>query len=198
MWGLPVHHEWRMAVESGSLTGPRMVIGSRIVDGRAPVWPESISVRNEQEAREAVRQSKAEGAEFIKVYDLLPREAFFALVNESKKQGLSFAGHVPQLVSAGEAADAGMKSMEHLTGILQASSSKETELRSLLRATPENRRASSDPRFGLEARRLMRDSFSLEKEKALLKHLKARGSKAALTSHTPDNGNKTLDRMGIG
>jgi hypothetical protein len=96
MWGLPVHHEWRMAIESGSLTGPRMFIGSRIVDGPLPVWSESISVRNEQEAREAVRQARAEGAEFIKVYEVLPREAFFALVDESKKQGLSFAGHVPQ------------------------------------------------------------------------------------------------------
>jgi imidazolonepropionase-like amidohydrolase len=176
MWGLPVHHEWRMAVESGSLTGPRMVIGSRIVDGPVPIWAGSLSVRNEAEAREAVRRSKAEGAEFIKTYELLPREAFFALADESKKEGLSFAGHVPQLVSAGEAADAGMKSMEHLEGILQASSSRETELRNATRAKLADRRTNSEPRFSPEERRLIRDSFSLEKEEALLKHLKAKGT----------------------
>ncbi len=69
-----------------------------------------------------------------------------------------------------------MKNMEHLTGILQASSSRETELRSVTRAILENRRTSSEPRSSPEERRLLMDSFSLEKEKALLKHQKARGT----------------------
>jgi imidazolonepropionase-like amidohydrolase len=172
MWGRPFHHEWRMRVESGSLTGPRMVIGSGIVDGPVPIWPGSISVRNEEEAREAVRKSKAEGAEFIKVYELLPRAAFFALADESKRQGISFAGHVPQLVSAGEAADAGMKSMEHLTGILQASSSREAQLRSVTLAKVENLHGNKASQYIPEERQLMMDSFSLEKEKSLIEHLR--------------------------
>src|SRR3989442_3438727 len=40
-----------------------------------------------------------------------------------------FAGHVPGSVTPAEASDAGQKSIEHLTGILQACSSKEDQIR---------------------------------------------------------------------
>ena len=72
---------------------------------------------------------KKDGADFVKVYSLLPREAYFAIADEAKKQGLPFAGHVPFSVSAGEASDAGQRSIEHLTGILEACSTKEQEWR---------------------------------------------------------------------
>jgi hypothetical protein len=36
MWGMPQHHAWRKAIESGTLLGPRMVIASPILDGPNP------------------------------------------------------------------------------------------------------------------------------------------------------------------
>lgn len=129
MWGMPIHQEWRHELDKGTLLGPRMVIASAIIDGPNPIWPTSISVTNDAQARDAVRRSKQGGADFIKIYNLLPRDAFFAIANETKKQGLPFAGHIPLSVSAAEASDAGQKSIEHLTGILLASSTREDELR---------------------------------------------------------------------
>ena len=130
MWGAPVHFEWRREIEEGKQPGPRMIISSTIVDGPNPIWPGSIAVANAAEARQAVINLKHDGYDFVKVYSLLPRQAYFAIADESKKQGLSFAGHVPFSVSAGEASDAGQKSIEHLTGILVACSTREEELRS--------------------------------------------------------------------
>jgi hypothetical protein len=40
------------------------------------------------------------------------RPAYLAIVDEAKKQGLPFVGHVPEFVSAAEAPDLGQKSME--------------------------------------------------------------------------------------
>jgi hypothetical protein len=74
--------------------------------------------------------SKEEGADFIKIHDELSREAYFALVNESKQQGMIFVGHVPTGVSAAEASDAGQKSIEHLQGVQTGCSPREVELRS--------------------------------------------------------------------
>ena len=54
MSGAALHHEWRREVEGGTLLGPRMVIASEIVDGPKPLWPGSISVANETQARQAV------------------------------------------------------------------------------------------------------------------------------------------------
>jgi len=131
MWGYPVHHAWRKAVENGTLLGPRMVIASSLIDGPNPIWPTSTVVRDEAEARDAVRKAKREGADFIKVYTLLSRESFFAIADEAKKQGLPFAGHVPFTVSAADASDAGIKSIEHLTELIQSASSREEEIRKL-------------------------------------------------------------------
>ena len=122
MGGVPGHQEWRKDIENGSLLAPRIAIASKIVDGTKWGDPRGALVANEAEARQAVQTAKGEGADFIKIYDGLSREAFFAIADESKKQGLPFAGHVPQLVSASEASDAGMKSIEHLEGVLEASS----------------------------------------------------------------------------
>lgn len=108
---------WREDIAKGSLLGPRMIVASPIIDGPQPVWPSSIVARNEDDGRKAVRNVKQWGADFVKVYSLLPRDAYFAIADEAKRQGLSFAGHVPSSVSPAEASDAGQKSIEHLTGM---------------------------------------------------------------------------------
>jgi imidazolonepropionase-like amidohydrolase len=120
--------QWRDEIARGSLQGPHMVVASPIIDGPQPIWPTSISVRNEEEGRQAVKRVKKWGADFVKVYSLLPREAYFGIADEARKQGISFMGHVPFSVSAAEASDAGQKSIEHLTGIFLARSDKEKEL----------------------------------------------------------------------
>jgi imidazolonepropionase-like amidohydrolase len=72
-------------------------------------------VTNAQQAREAVADLKRAGADFVKVHDHTPREVFFAIAEEAPKLGLPFAGHVPQGVKVEEAADAGIRSIEHLS-----------------------------------------------------------------------------------
>ena len=129
MWGTPFHHQWRQEIEQGTLVGPRMAIASAIVDGPKPIWPGSLAVGTDAEGRQAVIQSKQAGADFIKVYSRLPREAYFAIADEAKKQGIPFAGHVPGAVSVAEASDAGQKSIEHFTNVLEACSTREEELR---------------------------------------------------------------------
>lgn len=108
MEGAPVFRQWRTEVEAGRLTGPRMVIASPLV-GETPLTPD--------EARAMVRQAKSDNADFIKVHDHLSREAYFAVIEEAKRQQLTVAGHVPPAITAAEAARAGQKSIEHLTGI---------------------------------------------------------------------------------
>src|SRR5581483_1964846 len=66
---------------------------------------------------------------FIKVYDGIPRDAYFAIADEAKKQGIPFVGHVPIAITTMEASAAGQKSIEHLGTILEDSSSGETEWR---------------------------------------------------------------------
>ena len=133
---------WRDQIARGSLQGPRMFVASPIIDGPEPIWPNSIAVSSEEDGRKAVRRVKQWGADFVKVYALLPRDAYFGIADEAKQQGIAFAGHAPYSVSPGEASDAGQKSIEHLTGVIIECSHKHTELREkLVKAnSPEARR----------------------------------------------------------
>jgi imidazolonepropionase-like amidohydrolase len=122
--------QWRAEIAAGKTTGPRIFAAGIIVDGPTPgCAPCSIAVGNADEGRKAVLKVKEMGADFVKVYSMLPRDAYFAIADEAKRQHMVFAGHVPEFVSAAEASDAGQKSIEHLTGILVACSAKEAELR---------------------------------------------------------------------
>lgn len=94
----------------------RIVSAGTMLDGPRPTWPaNSLTASNEKEARQRVTELKKAGADFIKVYNLLPREAYFAIADESKKQDLPFAGHVPFSISLTEAVEAGQSSIEHLS-----------------------------------------------------------------------------------
>jgi cytosine/adenosine deaminase-related metal-dependent hydrolase len=111
------------------------------VDGPKPVWPFSIAVADETQARQAVASLKRRGVDFIKVYSLLPRDAYFALADEARKQGIAIAGHTPFSVSAAEVADAGQKSIEHLDMIMLACSEREDEVGKELQEAVKNPQA---------------------------------------------------------
>jgi imidazolonepropionase-like amidohydrolase len=166
----PDIREWHRRIEKGDLLAPRVVASGPMIDGAEPMFPElSISAKDESEARQGVNFLKQSGANFIKVYSLLSREAYFAIADESKKQDIVFAGHVPDWVSASEASDAGQKSIEHLSGVLLACSTSEEELRNeLLQA-----RAQRDPAALYKALRLIQakgtETFDNEKAEALFR-----------------------------
>jgi len=119
----------RKQVQEGKQPGPRVVAAGPLVDGPNPLVPGSLVAADAAEGREAVRKLKKMRADFVKVYTKLPREAYLSIADEAKKQGLPFAGHLPESVSAAEASDLGQKSIEHLTGVELACSDREDELR---------------------------------------------------------------------
>lgn len=127
---LPPVKQWRAEVAAETTIGPRIFAAGILVDGPYPVCkPCTIAVSNADEGRKAVMKVKEMGADFIKVYSMVPRDAYFAIADEAKRRHMVFAGHIPEFVSAAEASDAGQKSFEHLMGILVSCSAKEKELR---------------------------------------------------------------------
>jgi imidazolonepropionase-like amidohydrolase len=76
-------------------------------------------VTNEAEARSIVRSLKQRGVDFIKTHSRIPRDAYFALADEARKQKMPFAGHLPPGVTAAEASDAGVKSIEHIESLME-------------------------------------------------------------------------------
>jgi Amidohydrolase family len=147
--------QFRKGLADGSFLGPRYGAVGWMVDGPDPFWPNSDVVSTPQEARDFVRRVKAAGIEFVKVYSKLRPEEYFAIADEAQKLGIPFAGHVPDVISAAAASDAGQRSMEHLRNVDVGCSTKEQEL---LQAKT----------WGPQQRKEMRDTYDQPKCEQLL------------------------------
>ncbi|HLM82751.1 MAG TPA: amidohydrolase family protein [Terriglobales bacterium] len=105
----------RDAIASGKRMGPKIVACGPIVDG-PDSWSNpqfTVSVKTADDARSTVRSLKEQGADFIKVYDGLSREAYYAIADETKKLGFPFGGHLPSAISVRDGSNAGQRTLEH-------------------------------------------------------------------------------------
>ena len=107
----------REKIRRGTILMPRLVASGPALDNLPPEYPLPLKIRvkNADDARKAVILLKANGVDFIKVHNFTPRDAFFAIAEETKQQQLTFVGHVPLSVSIQEAVEAGQRSIEHLS-----------------------------------------------------------------------------------
>jgi imidazolonepropionase-like amidohydrolase len=109
----------RKEIEEGKRLGPRIVTPGPYLDGSPPSFQPSLVVTNAVEASEDVHQLVALGVDFIKVQSMLSREAYFDIAQAARREHIPFVGHVPDRVTAVEAANAGQHSIEHLTNVLR-------------------------------------------------------------------------------
>jgi imidazolonepropionase-like amidohydrolase len=120
MWGAPIHLEWRDRIARGELPGPTIYTAGPIVDGEHPAHPGSLIVRSEADADRAIALHRRLGYDFVKVYSRLAPPVFDRLAEGARRAGLPVAGHVPWAVPLDHAVDAGMRSIEHMTGVVAA------------------------------------------------------------------------------
>jgi imidazolonepropionase-like amidohydrolase len=124
---------WSREAVAGERVGPRIVASTSFMANgpgmakRLKNVPAYFDTATPEQARQFVRHF-AGRVEAIKVYDGIPREAYFALVDEARRQGLDVVGHRPRAISAVEAA-AHQKSIEHARFLLHESFPGAADLR---------------------------------------------------------------------
>jgi imidazolonepropionase-like amidohydrolase len=119
----------RNRINAGNTQGPRLIISSPILKGTPSKVTAMYHIRDTTHARSSIDSFARMGYDLIKVYTCWPdRAVFFAVAEACRRNHLPFAGHVPATVTAGEAIEAGMSSLEHLHGIREAYASNEAEL----------------------------------------------------------------------
>lgn len=128
---------WNAAVASGTLAGPViMESGSFPLNGpgrRPSGLPEAFDAATPEQARELVRTMAADPdrPEHLKAYDHLPRDSYFALVEEGLRHGMRTNGHVPVTVRVAEAVDAGHQAIAHARVLPVGCSSREEDIMAL-------------------------------------------------------------------
>lgn len=125
---------WNAQVRNGALAGAIVMrSGSFPIDGPGRAHrdiPADHAAATPEQARTRVRRlaADAQGPDHLKTYDRLPRESFFALMDEARQLNVEVSGHVPAAVRLDEAVAAGLRVVSHARVLPIACSSAEDRI----------------------------------------------------------------------
>jgi len=125
---MDVVKRWRAKIKSKELIGPEIIACGPLIDGPNPMWDGSVGIADLSRVKPMVDSLKNSGADFLKIYSLLPDSIYFALSKYAKQIDFPQVGHVPLTVTTLEASKTGMKSQEHLLNLLMDCSSEADNL----------------------------------------------------------------------
>lgn len=121
----------RQDVNRALVAGPRIYSAGAMIDGLPTTYPDAIGVASPVEARRAVDRLVRAGVDLVKVYTRVTPGLLRPLVDEATAFRLEVTGHLG-LTDALTAARLGLGSIEHMSGVPEATSPR-------LRATLEAR-----------------------------------------------------------
>jgi imidazolonepropionase-like amidohydrolase len=102
----------REEVARGTRLGPRIFTAGPSVNGN--------TVPDLRAAWRTVTEQRAAGYDLVKIHPGVPRAAFDEVARAARAEGIPFAGHVPAAVGLKHAMAAGMRTVEHLDGYVEA------------------------------------------------------------------------------
>ncbi len=109
----------RNALNLGSIVGPRMFSAGAMIDGVPPTYANATGISTPDQARRAVDQHAVAGVDYLKVYTKVTPALLRPLLDEAEKLHLPVAAHLGK-TDALTAARAGVVSIEHMSGVVQA------------------------------------------------------------------------------
>lgn len=117
MIGTPEQLILRTKSAKGEIIAPTIYSASPHLTGRKQ--GNDFVVTNEAEAREAVRQSKKAGYDFIKITTFIDAKVYEAAIDEAVKQNIRVVGHADSRFVGVERALKAKQQIEHLDGYLE-------------------------------------------------------------------------------
>ena len=117
MIGTPALLALRSQSAKGEIEAPTIFVASPHLTGREQ--GNNFVVNTPEDAREAVRKSRAAGYDFIKVTTFIKPEVYEAAVDEAAKQNIRVVGHADSRFVGVERAWKAKQQIEHLDGYLE-------------------------------------------------------------------------------
>lgn len=101
----------------GEIVAPTIWVASPHLTGREQ--GNNFVVKTEEDARDAIRKSKAAGYDFIKVTTFIPAAIYEAAIDEAAKQGIRVVGHADREYVTAPRAWKARQQIEHLDGYME-------------------------------------------------------------------------------
>lgn len=120
MWGDPGVLTWRDSIQANQLFGPTIYTTGELIDGPGSIWVGAIICTTAIQGRALVISQKAMGYDYIKVYNKLSSQVYYAILDEANNQDIPVIGHVPYNVGLFNVLSSGQYGIEHFDGYYQA------------------------------------------------------------------------------
>jgi hypothetical protein len=115
----------RKSLNLGSILGPRMFSAGAMIDGVPTTYANATGIATPEQARRAVDQHAVAGVDYLKIYTKITPNLLRPLLDEAGKLRLPVAAHLGK-TDAVTAARAGVVSIEHMAGVVQAATGDPT------------------------------------------------------------------------
>ena len=110
----------REATSSGGIPGPRLYIAGAMIDGAPATWRTATAAATDDQARRAIDALALLDATQAKVYTKIDSPRLAAILDEASAVSLPVTAHLGK-VDAVRAARMGVRAIEHLSGVVEAS-----------------------------------------------------------------------------
>src|SRR2546428_29114 len=110
-----LRNDWNLGAE----LGPRVLTAGGMIDGVPPTYPTATGVASAGAVRKAVDQRAVAGTDLLKIYTKITPLFLKPLMDEASTLRLRVAAHLGK-TDAVTAARAGVASLEHMAGVVQA------------------------------------------------------------------------------
>ena len=112
MQGGPTHLPLRDSIEAGEILGPRLFVCAPSMSGN--------SVQTIEDAERLVREAAAAGFDHLKVHEGLTPEVYATITATGREVGITWSGHVSNLVGLYSALEQGQTTIDHLDNFIEA------------------------------------------------------------------------------
>ncbi|GAB4045401.1 amidohydrolase family protein [Spirosoma litoris] len=127
--------QWRDQIAKGELMGPTLFTSGPKLEGYKSSWVGDIEVSTNAEVDKMLDSLQGLKVDFVKITDnAIKPDIYLYILQEAKKRGMKTSGHVPFALTMDEVSAAGLGSVEHMSYVLKAGSTRDKEVADKVRA----------------------------------------------------------------
>ncbi|WP_332367881.1 amidohydrolase family protein [Spirosoma telluris] len=127
--------KWRDQISKGELAGPTLFTSGPKLEGYKSSWVGDIEVSTPAEVDKMLDSLQGLKVDFVKITDnAIKPDIYLYILQEAKKRGMKTSGHVPFALTMDEVSSAGLGSVEHMSYVLKAGSTRDKEVADKVRS----------------------------------------------------------------
>ncbi|GAB3992373.1 amidohydrolase family protein [Spirosoma daeguense] len=121
--------QWREQIAKGELAGPTLFTSGPKLEGYKSSWVGDIEVSTPAEVDKMLDSLQGLKVDFVKITDnTIKPDIYLYILQEAKKRGMKTSGHVPFALTMDEVSAAGLGSVEHMSYVVKAGSTRDKEV----------------------------------------------------------------------